>query len=304
MLESNPSQPKPKKVDPIASKLKKRPEVNVIDGKAFYLSLESGKPISRRVGVPVFDKEHKPKHLLGAFESIEEVCNYIQKSWSNKEINDKRKDKLIDDLTTYAALPQAERDEFESKVGVVAALPKSKSEPKPKPAKAPKPEVSASAADAVTPPVPAAASGGFVVFPMDLGDNDQPIGTASSILEALAGSKTEENISHLEVVLVPGIYNDAVFFRQLQAPSAQVLKSISRVTGRDADQLKTNKLRGRDSKFSVVMRKKQHKKFMAQRKAAMSASKKQRTVNKKRQEQSVLAEPIVATADSVVPVDV
>lgn len=301
---------KPKPADAIAELLKKKPPVDILEGSAVYISQQSSIPIKRRYGLPVLDKKtREPKQFLGAFKNAEEVTDWLAARKADGKLNEKRMAKALDDLTAYIQLPANVREAFEQQVGVLAGnanVPKEKKQkikkekteekpvPKEKKPKAPKkPVVTASETPASTAPKKksSGSGGGFLLYPIDgVPANKEALASSSANQKTFkqvtdAMDINGSSITRLEIVALPD--GSGVLLRRLEAPSASVLKTIAKLTRKPLESLKVDKERGKDDKYTAVLKRSSLKAFVSLYPAAKlpKAEKKQKAKKEKVVEQ-------------------
>jgi hypothetical protein len=246
---------KERKIDPIMSELKKNYPVQVVNGTRVFLSQSSAKPTARRYGVPIFDKKKTTlKQLRGCFADLKEVIDWLAKKKASGEIDSKRYDEIVTDVTKYVNMkeddPLLATEEYD--LGIYAELvqdkPKKektekKKEPKSVNAKAEKPA-----------PAPSSKStGGYVVIGGDAVMEDVDPETAPK-LKKLHESVFNETggLQRVELIIEPTA--GVVLYKKLENPSAAALKILAKAVGCPVEQFKLDKGAARDGKYNVVMR--------------------------------------------------
>jgi hypothetical protein len=248
---------KERKIDPIMSELKKNYPVQVVNGARVFLSQSSAKPTARRYGVPIFDKKKTTlKQLRGCFADLKEVIDWLAKKKASGEIDAKRYDEIVTDVTKYVNMkeddPLLATEEYD--LGIYAELVQDK----PKKPKAEKKEPARKSvnttADKSAPAAPSSKStGGYVVIGGDAVMEDVDPETAPKL------KKLHESVFHetgglqrVELIIEPTA--GVVLYKKLENPSAAALKILAKAVGCPVEQFKLDKGAARDGKYNVVMR--------------------------------------------------
>lgn len=274
---------KVKAPDAIRQLLKKKPQVDVIDGTAVYISQQTSIPMTRRYGLPVLDrKTRQPKAFLGAFKNADEVLDWLTARKAEKNLSDKRWSQAVDDLTAYTQLSNTVRAAFEAEVGVLAQA----SAPKPPAKKAKKdPNVGEKKTPEAKKSTPETAkkagSGGFLRYAVDAVPSDKAQFAAAAatqkvfkqLSDAMEITDGDNQVARLEVVTLGG---GGVLVRQMDAPNKSVLKLVAKLTRTPLESL-TVSSKAKEDKFCAILKRGSLKAALAQNQAELaSAAKKEK----------------------------